>query len=90
MVEWDPREEMGPLSYLLFKLRIWVSVDTVPEWVKTAEREYFNGYRKKYGHRTYDQTKIFVGDSLKYRVTFETVGQGQVRPSYEVRLKFGK
>jgi hypothetical protein len=87
MAEWDPRKEMGPLLYLLFKCHIWVSVDTVPEWVKAAEKEYYHRFQDEYGHRPYDQMKVFVGNSLKYRVTFETVEQGKVRPSYEVKLK---
>ncbi len=89
MSEWDPLEEMRPHEYLLFKLRRWVSVGTVPEWVKTAEREYFDGYREKYGNRPYDQTKVFVGDSVKYRVTFEPALGGGVKPTYEVKLKLG-
>lgn len=87
MVEWDPGKEMGPFSYLLFKCHIWVSVDTVPEWVGAAEKEYYHGFVDEHGHRPYDETKVFVGDSLKYRVTFETIEQGKVRPSYEVKLK---
>lgn len=71
MTEWNPREEMGPFWYLLFKMRLWVRVDTVPEWVDEASRVYFRGYQDKYGHRPYDEQKVFTGNSLRYKIEFD-------------------
>jgi hypothetical protein len=87
MVTWDPKEELGPIRYLLFKIGMWVSVDTVPDWVSNAEQEYYQGIRDKYGHRPYDETKVFVGDSLKYCVEFENYYGRKIRTNYQVKIK---
>ncbi len=36
MVDWDPKEHMGYISYIKFKSGRWVKVDTVPNWVQNA------------------------------------------------------
>ena len=87
MSEWDPLEEMRPHEYLLFKLRRWVSVEMVSEWVDEAAKGYYDGYRDKYGHRLYDEEKVFTGDSLKYRVNYHNDRGRKIKPVFEVRIK---
>ncbi len=73
MTDWDPKDAMGSLSYLKFKLHGWVQLSSVPEWVQEAARDYDGGYQNKYGQRPYDMSKDFYGDSLPYRVKYEIV-----------------
>lgn len=87
MTDWDPKDAMGPLSYLKFKFRGWVHVNSVPEWVQEATRDYYRGYQDKYGQRPYDVSKDFFGDSLQYRVKYVTVAQGKVEPEYYVKIR---
>lgn len=78
---------MGPVRYLLFKLRFWVKVSTFPDWVYEAEQDYYEGFLDKYGQRPYDKEKEFVGNSLRYKVKYVTVSQGQIQPTYYVKIK---
>ncbi len=88
MVDWSPKEEMGPLAYLRFKLGRWVRVSTLPEWVYEANDGYYEGYREKYGKRPYDVEKVYTGDSLEYKIHYKTVGApGDIREEYYVRIK---
>jgi hypothetical protein len=87
MTGWDPREEMGLLTYYFeFKMGQWVQVDTVPDWVLNAHEGYWPGFVEKYGHKPYNQEKIYNGDSLQYRVFHNETG-GDIRTEYYVRIK---
>ncbi len=87
MTNWSPREVMGPIKYLKFKIRRWVRVSSVPEWVSKAEGDYYKGFQKKYGHRPYDEEKVFVGENLKYKVKFVAISQGEIMTMYYVKIK---
>ncbi|MFQ3285253.1 MAG: hypothetical protein ACI944_001984 [Natronomonas sp.] len=87
MVEWQPRDEMGILDYLRFKLGRWVRVSTLPEWVNEAHNGYYDGYVEAHGHRPYDVEKVYTGDSLEYKIYYRTVEQGVVEPEYYVKLR---
>ena len=83
--DWDPKDAMGLLSCL--KFRGWVHVNSVPEWVQEATRDYYRGYQNKYGQRPYDVSKDFSGDSLQYHIKYVTVSQGKVEPEYYVKIR---
>ena len=88
MVDWDPREEMGILTYYFkFKAGAWVKVDTVPDWVLDAHDGYWEAFVEDYGHKPYDQEKIYNGDSLQYRIFHNAVSQGDIRTEFYVRLR---
>jgi len=87
MTDWNPKEKMGLLGYLKFKLGKWVRVSSPPNWVFEANDGYYEGYIEKYGRRPYDVEKIYVGDSLEYKIYYKTVGQGQIGEEYYARLK---
>jgi uncharacterized protein VirK/YbjX len=87
MTDWNPGDVLGTLGYLKFKLRLWVEVPTVPEWVRDAEQSYYTGFVEKYGHRPYDQEKEFVSDNLKYKVRFIAVAQGRIEAEYYAKIK---
>jgi len=87
MVDWNPKEEMGFFQYIKFKLGRWVQVDTLPEWVYEANDGYYEGFIDKYGHRPYDQEKYYTGDSLKYKIYYKTIAQGEIEEQYYVRIK---
>ena len=87
MTDWNPKEEMGWFQYLKFKNRRWVEVDTLPDWVHEANDGYFRGYVEKYGHKPYDEEKYYTGDSLKYKIYYNAVAQGDIRTEYYVKLK---
>lgn len=86
MVDWEPRDHMSLYQYLKFKLRMWVTVDTVPDWVKNAS----DPPPKPQLHLDKYVVEKFHGDSLKYKVkTIRTGGRGfnGTRTEYEVRIK---
>lgn len=87
MTDWNPREVLGPIGYIKFKLRFWVEVPTVPEWVKKAEQSYYRDFVEKYGHRPYNQQKEFSGDSLRYKLKFIAVSQGKIETEYYAKIK---
>jgi hypothetical protein len=88
MVDWNPKEEMGFLKYAKFKLGRWVQVDSLPEWVKEANDGYYEGYVDKYGHRPYNEEKYYTGNSLKYKIYYNTESMpGGIKPEYYVKLK---
>ena len=89
MVDWDPREEMDLIGYLKFRTGRWVEVDTVPDWVLDAHDGYWEGYVSDYGHKPYDEEKIYTGDNLQYRVFHKAVSQGDIRTELYVRIKPG-
>ena len=83
MVEWDPKEEMGPFSYLKFKLRYWVEVESLPDWVEQAHEKDTRDVRLDTGFE-----KVYRGESLKYRVVHKTRGR-KVPPetTYYVKIR---
>lgn len=87
MVDWDPREEMSHMEYVKFKTGRWVEVDTVPEWVHNAHDGYWESYVNDYGHKPYDEEKIYNGDNLQYKIFHRAVAQGDIRTEYHVRIK---
>lgn len=89
MVDWDPKNAMGALRYAKFKAGTWTKLDHPPEWVKKASEEYFSEFVNKNGHRPYDEEKLFVGDSLKYRVVFNNKDQmgRTIRTEYYAKMK---
>ncbi|WP_152418849.1 hypothetical protein [Natronorubrum sulfidifaciens] len=88
MVDWNPRDEMGLLRYLKFKLGSWVQVSTLPEWVHKANAGYYEGYIEKYGQRPYNVEKIYTGNSLKYKIFYKTVGApGRIEEEYYTKIK---
>ncbi|WP_353635662.1 hypothetical protein ABSL23_17350 (plasmid) [Halobacterium sp. NMX12-1] len=88
MTEWNPRDEMGSLEYLKFKLGKWVEVTTLPDWVNEAHAGYYEGYIEKYGHRPYDVEKVYTGDNLKYKIVYKPGSrQGEVEDEYYTKIK---
>jgi hypothetical protein len=75
------------LSYPTFKLHGWVYASPVPERGQEATRDYYGGYQNKYGHRPYDVSKDFYGDSLQNRVKYITVARDKVEPGYYVIIR---
>lgn len=71
MVDWHPRENMGVVNHLKFKMGSWVEVDTLPQWVYDAHDGYYEGYVEKYGQHPYEEGKVYVGDSLKYKIYYD-------------------
>jgi len=86
MVEWNPREEMDLLKYVKFKLRMWVEVDSAPQWVKETS----DPPPKPQLHLDKYVVEKFYGDNLIYKIkTIRTGGRGRhgTRTEYEVRIK---
>lgn len=90
MVDWDPRDVMREIQYAKFKSGMWVEVDPPPDWVVSAADDYRVNFVDDYGHKPYDEEKVFRGDSLKYRVEFRT-GSGNrprnIRRKYYAKIK---
>lgn len=78
---------MGFIGYLKFKMGSWVEVETLPDWVFDANEGYYQGFIDKYGHRPYDEDKVYSGDPLEYKIYYETIGQGKIRDRYYARVK---
>jgi hypothetical protein len=89
MTEWDPRDVMGIIQYARFKSRMWVEVDPPPDWVSNAADDYYRSYCDDNGHRPYDETKVFVGDSLKYKIEYRNYGEygRKIRMVYYTKIK---
>lgn len=87
MTDWNPQDAMGMFRYIRFKMGHWTRISHPPDWVESATREYYYNYQDKYGQRPYDVEKVFVGDSLKYKVIYETVAQGEVSPKHYTKIK---
>lgn len=88
MTDWHPRREMSVFDYLRFKLRRWVEVSTLPEWVYEANEGYYEGFIEKYGHRPYDVEKVYTGSNLEYKVFYKTVSlPGGIEEEYYVKIK---
>lgn len=87
MTSWDPKDEMGLLDYMKFKLGMWVEVDTLPKWVYEANDGYYEGFIDKYGRRPYDEEKVYTGNSLEYKIYYKTVAQGKIQEEYYARVK---
>jgi hypothetical protein len=86
MVNWDPKDHMGLLSYLRFKLGRWVVVDTVPKWVLDAS----NPPKKTDIPANGSVEATFAGDSLEYRITTKRLPRGAgtyTEQQYAVRIK---
>lgn len=87
MTDWDPKDEMGLIDYVRFKLGRWVKVDSLPQWVYKANDGYYEGFIDKYGHRPYDVEKVYTGNNLEYKIYYKTVAQGKIKDEYYARLK---
>jgi len=69
MTDWHPRDHMGPLAYLWFKLGRWAEVDTVPEWVQQASDP--PGKYQISVDGSVDA--VFTGDNLQYKIVTKRV-----------------
>jgi len=87
MIKWNPKEELNILNYIKFKLRFWVQVSSIPNWVKNASKKYFQNFQDKYGHRPYDQVKIFYGNNLKYKIIYEMSGHSRIEEKKYIKIK---
>lgn len=86
MPDWNPKEHMGLLSYLWFKLGGWVKVDTVPTWVREAS----NPPNKTKIPPKGSVEAIFTGDSLEYKIKTKRLPRGAgsyTEQDYAVRIK---
>lgn len=64
MAAWSPKQNMGLFPYALFKLGLWVEVDTLPSWVHTAS----DPPRKTNIPPKGSVDATFTGDSLEYKI----------------------
>jgi hypothetical protein len=83
---WDPREEMSAWQYLKFKLRRWVEVDSIPEWVEEAS----NPPKKTNIPPNGSVEATFTGDNLLYKVRTHRLPRGAgtyTREKYFVKIK---
>lgn len=87
MAEWDPKDVMGPIQYLKFKLGFWVQVPSLPNWVYNAHEGYYEGFIEKYGHRPYGQEKQYTGENLEYKIHYWSEKQGEIETDYYTRVK---
>jgi hypothetical protein len=80
---------MGRIQYAKFKAGRWVEVDPPPDWVASAAKDYHRNFTEKYGHRPYNEQKVFTGDSLKYRVEYRNKGEygRKIRKVYYAKIK---
>jgi hypothetical protein len=86
MVDWDPKEQMGSLSYLWFKLGRWVEVETVPKWVLNVS----DPPKKTNIPLNGSVEAIFTGDRLEYKVITKRLPRGAgsyTEQEYAVRIK---
>lgn len=86
MVDWEPKEHMGLLSYAWFKLGRWVEVNTVPEWVLEAS----NPPKKTSIPPNGSVEATFTGDSLEYKIRTKRLPRGAgtyTEQEYAVRIK---
>jgi len=86
MVDWNPRDNMGILSYRRFKRGNWVSVDTIPEWVQDASDPPSKSNIPI--HQSVEA--VFTGNSLEYKVITRRVPRGAgtyLEQEFEVRIK---
>jgi len=87
MVDWSPKEVMGPLAYYLrFKLRFWTQVDSVPQWVQSKHDRFVSEHKRKHD-RPYEYSKVFVGDSLKYKIVRKSYGRKSVEINYYTKIR---
>lgn len=89
MVDWNPRDHMGLLTYFQFKLGRWVTVETVPDWVQRASNP-----PDKMDIPLGDYVEAtFTGNSLEYRVrTWRKLRPGagsMTETEYAVRIRRG-
>lgn len=86
MTDWDPRDYMGPLAYLWFKLGGWAEVETVPKWVQQAS----DPLKKTDIPANGSVEAVFTGDSLEYLTRTKRLPQGagtRLEQEYRVRIK---
>lgn len=86
MVTWNPRDHMDGVRYILFKLGMWVSVDTVPEWVHKAS----DPPKKTAIPANGSVEAVFSGNSLEYKVITKRLPRGAgtyTVQEYAVRIK---
>jgi len=70
---------MTALSYLKFKVGLWARVDNLPNWVTNNEPTYTEGRALSHeSDRTYFEKEVWVGESLKYKMEWEPVAQGDL------------
>jgi len=71
----------------IFPFYIPIKEKNLPPWVKKAEQRWYH----KQGVRPYDKTKMFYGNTFKYRIFYYMVGQGQTHPycSWKARSFLG-
>jgi len=72
MTDWHPRDHMGLLNYVWFKLGGWATVSTVPKWVHEAS----NPPRKTNIPPNGAVEAVFTGDSLKYKIRTKRIPRG--------------
>jgi hypothetical protein len=86
MVDWDPKEHMGYISYIKFKSGRWVKVDTVPNWVQNAS----NPPKKTDIPLNGSVEATFTGDNLEYKVVTKRLPRGAgtyTEQEFAVRIK---
>lgn len=85
---WDPREEMGLLRYLKFKLRfVGTGIDAARMGAE-GQRRILRGVHRKIWPSTLDVEKVYTGDSLEYKIYYRTVGApGEIEEEYYTRIK---
>jgi hypothetical protein len=86
MVDWNPRDHMGFLSYRRFKRGEWVTVDSIPEWVQNAS----DPPSKTNIPINQSVEAVFTGDSLEYKVITKRLARGAgtyLEHNFEVRIK---
>lgn len=86
MTDWHPRNHMGALAYLWFKLGRWAEVETVPEWVQQAS----DPIKKTDIPVNGSVEAVFTGDSLEYLVRTKRLPRGagtRLEQESRVRIK---